>query len=156
MSDNKNSDFVQEWNKKIESGLEYRSKYSTIREWKAYREYYRGDWGNNVHRPSNRVFSNIKTLIPRTYFRNPAIVVTPRHPRFSASARVLEALDNWLIGELNVKYTIKRGIVDASLCGVGPIKLGFDSEFGYIPSQAVGTNSETLKHISRKTGAEIE
>jgi hypothetical protein len=75
---------------------------------------------------------------------------------FAWPARVLEAVDNWLIQETMIKLTMKRSSLQAYLCGTGPIKLGYDSEYGYTPSQGVDENTSTITQHGRKTGDLIE
>lgn len=156
MTSKKISDFVQTWTSKIDQGLEYRTKFSSYNDWPSYRDYYRGNWGPNVKRPCNRIYSNIKALIPQVYFRTPSVVVTPLREEYSQTSRIVEAVDNWLIRELALKYTIKRTIPDTSICGTGVIKLGYDSEFGYIPQQAVLSDGETMTQVDRKGKGQIE
>ena len=38
--------------------------------------------------------------------------------------------------------------MDSFQCGVGPIKLGYDSQFGYIAEQAVGEGGETVTQVA--------
>lgn len=149
------NDFVNEWTSKIDSGLKYRKKFSSEDHWRKWREQYRGKWNSRII-PINRVFSMGRSLLPRVYFRTPSVMVTPLRPEFEAHSRVVEAIDNYLIRELNLKYAIKKACLDSYLCGTGPIKLGYDSEFGFIPRQAVDTDTGTITQVSTKTGDQIE
>jgi hypothetical protein len=89
-------------------------------------------------------------LMPRVYFRAPRVVVTPSRPDLIWHAKVVEALDNLLIKEVMLKQTLKQSALDSYLSGVGPIKLGYDSEFGYLPSQAVTQDGETVTQVDKK------
>lgn len=147
--------FVSNWEKQIKFGIKYRDKYSSYKKWKIYRQYYRGAWDKKIL-PVNTVFSFIRGMIPKTYFRNPGVAVTALRPEMVWPSRVVESVDNYLIGELALKGQLKKSILHGALCGIGPIKLGYDSEFGFLPSQAVTENSETATQLSKKTGEEIE
>ena len=152
---------LEKWLTDIKLGVKYKEKTSGCKHWKTYKDYYRGNYEddeNPLHNMVviNRVFSYIKSAIPRVYFRSPAINITARRPEFSGHARVVEALDNWLIPETGLKQTLKSAILDAFLCGIGIIKLGYDSEFGYNPEQVVDKNSGTVTQVGTKTADKVE
>jgi len=145
--------FVNDWMTQVRAGVDYRKKYSTRENWDKYRKYYRGQWAEGIV-PINKMFSYGRTLIPKVYFRAPRVTVTTTQPGLIWHAKVVEALDNLLIKEMMLKYTLKRSALDSFQCGVGPIKLGYDSEFGYIPEQAVGDGGETVTQVSTKESGE--
>lgn len=149
----KPSEFVTGWKNQIESGLEYRKKYSTFNKWSAYRQYYRGNWAPGII-PINKIFSYGRLLLPRVYFRAPRVTITAMHPDLVAHASVLETVDNHLIQTILLKEIIKGAILDGFLCGVGPIKLGYDSEFGYHPEQAVLDAGETITQLAKDKESE--
>lgn len=142
------NEYVSDWMAQIKAGIEYRKKYSTRAKWDIYRKYYRGQWAPGLV-PINKIFSYGRMLMPRVYFRAPRITVTPSRPDLIYHAKVVEALDNLLIKEVMLKQTLKMAILDSYLCGIGPIKLGYDSEFGYIPEQDATGSGETATQISR-------
>lgn len=146
---------VDHWTSEIDAGKAYRKKYSTEKMWPEWRKMYRGIWPKNIV-PVNRIFSFGRALIPRVYFRIPRVVVTATHPSLEWHARVVESLDNMLIRETLLKKTLKRGILDSYLSGVGPIKLGYDSEFGFLPDQATMPDNETVTQVGVKSGDRIE
>lgn len=147
--------FITFWNEQIEGGKKYMKKYSTQPKWKEWRQHYRGDWNANVI-PVNRTFSYGRTMIPRVYFRAPRVSITAARPEFVGHAIVLEAVDNMLIQALNLKKTLKSAILQAFLSGTAPIKLGYDSEFGYLPEQAIDQDTATATQLSRKEKRMIE
>ncbi len=149
---------ASKWMDEIKAGEKYRDTYSKSKQYPDYRKYYRGDWANNVV-PTNRIFSFGRGLIPQVYFRNPRVTCTATRPDLVAHAMVVEAIDNWLIKELKLKQVIKRAILHAYLCGTAPVKLGYDSEFGYNPLQAVDQDTSTITQIGRSgesKGKDIE
>lgn len=148
-------EFVNEWLSRIKSGQEFRKKYSTYNSWKDYRDMYRNKWDEKIL-PINKIFSYGRMLIPRIYFNAPRVSVTAKHPQMVIHARVVEAIDNMLIQETMLKTTLKRSCLDAYLCGIGPIKLGYDSEFGYMPEQGTGDDGATVTQVSQKDGERIE
>ena len=143
------------WMSEIKGGLDYRKKYSTRDRWDDFRKYYRGQWAAGLI-PVNKIFSFGRMLIPKVYFRAPRVTVTPTKPDMIWHAKVVESIDNTLIRETFLKNTLKRSALDGYLCGVGPIKLGYDSQFGYIPEQAAGDDGATVTQVSKKEGDRIE
>ena len=141
------SKYVGDWMDQIKSGLRYRKKYSTRNSWSKYRKYFRGQWASALV-PINKTFSYGRTMMPKVYFRAPRVSITPTHPDMMFHARIVEALDNLLIQNLYLKHTMKMSALDSYLSGVGCIKLGYDSEFGFNPSQAIADGSETLTQFS--------
>lgn len=154
-------DFVNEWMERINLGIKYKQKFSDCSRWPVWRAWYRNEYEEDAALnldayTVNRIFSYIKSSIPRIYFRTPSISVTARRPEFAAHARVVETLDNWLVLETCIKDELKSCILDAHLTGIGFLKLGYDSEFGFLPGQAVGENKETVNQYGVKTGERIE
>lgn len=144
-----------EWTHKIRMGEEFRKSYSSFKDWDNYRKMYRNKWDENIL-PVNKIFSYGRMLIPRVYFNSPRISTTAAHPGLVAHARVVEAIDNMLIRETMVKQTLKKSSLDSFLCGPGPIKLGFDSEYGYMPEQSTDDDGSTVTQHSKKDGRRIE
>jgi len=147
--------FVNGWVERIKAAQKFRKKHSHIKDWRDYRKYYRGQWKTDVL-PVNRIFSYGRSLIPQVYFRSPRVVVTATRPELVPHARVVEAVDNHLIREAFLKQTLKTSILTTYLTGTGPIKLGYDSEHGYTPAQAVDADSGTMTQHGTKEGRKIE
>lgn len=150
------SEFVKDWVAQVDLGLRARKKFSTIENWHKWRQQYRGDFG------SSRIFLNLpysigKSLIPRVYFKVPRIAVTARLPEYAAHARVVEALDNWLIQEITLKQALKKSAYDSYCCGTGVLKLGYDSEYGFVPDKAdPNEDYESVTQYSMKSKRKIE
>jgi hypothetical protein len=153
MSTPKN-EFADNWMEAIKHGVSYREKYSTCKHWDSYRKYYRGQWAAGLL-PVNKFFSYGRMLVPRVYFRAPRVCVTATRPDMVFHARVVEELDNLLIRELMLKYTLKMSVLDAFISGVGPIKLGYDSQYGYLPDQAITEDGETATQVSRSDSTRL-
>ena len=149
---------VDYWTDEIKAGEKYRDTYSKSKHFSDYRKMYRGDWNTSVV-PVNRIFSFGRSLIPQVYFNAPRVVCTATRPDLVAHSMVIEAIDNWLIKELRLKQTIKRAILHTYYAGTAPVKLGYDSEFGYNPLQAVDTDTATATQVATKKkeqGRQIE
>jgi hypothetical protein len=149
------SEFINHWTSQIKAGQKYMKKYSSRDKWSAYRDMYRGMWNESIV-PVNKVFSYGRALIPQVYFHQPHVTITARRPEFRQHAKVLEAVDNWLIQECMLKQTLKKGALDAYLCGISPIKLGYDSEYGFVPSQSVDRDMSTASQYGSKEARRIE
>lgn len=153
MNEEKRKEFVTEWMGRIKAGIDYRQKYSTYDKWANFRKMYRNQWDPGVE-PVNKIFSYGRTLVPRVYFKAPRVTVTASRPDLVIHAKVVEAIDNMIIREVMLKETLKSSILDSFLCGVGPIKLGYDSEFGYLPEQAIGEDGDTVTQVSSEGDAD--
>lgn len=121
------------WKEEIRAGVRYRTLYGKAKDWQVYKNMYRGFWGKGVV-PVNIIYAIGRSLVPQIYFRNPKVSIEAKMPGFTAHAMVLERIDNYLIKETQLKYQMKSNALDAYLCGVGPMVLGYDSEYGFNPS----------------------
>lgn len=126
---------VSEWRELIAEGEKYRERFGRSKDWRRWWGYYRGEWEQETALPVNMIFAFARSLIPRLYFRNPRVVVTPLQPGRYLQAKVLERVDNLIIREIGVKQALKAAALDAFLYGTGIIKRGYDSEFGFDPEQ---------------------
>ena len=161
MQNNQHKEFTVEWMGKIKASIRYRQKFirygnrSQKQVFEDSRKYYRGDWKNDII-PVNRIFSFGRSLIPSIYFRSPRVAVTATKPELTLHARVVETVDNWLIKQTKLKKTLKTAALHAYLCGYGPIKLGYDSEFGYNPEHAVDDDEATITQVGKTDNRNIE
>lgn len=128
MKDHKSS--IDKWRDEVKLAEKYKEKYGKSKRWDTWTDMYRNDWDNKIL-PVNQIFSTGRTLIPRIYFRNPRIVVTPTRPDMWVQSRIVEAVDNWLLSRIGMKKQMKRIVLDAYLYGTGIGKSGYDSEYGY-------------------------
>ncbi|GAG12027.1 unnamed protein product, partial [marine sediment metagenome] len=133
-----------DWPDLIEQGIRYKKEFGDSERWGVYRDYYRGAFagfaglGEGDILPYNITFGMARATIPRVYFRNPYINVSPRLSSAGAGldvqARLVESVDNWLIQEMNVKTAMKEGVLDAFFTDRAIWKIGYDSQYGYRPS----------------------
>ena len=88
--------------------------------------YYREQFGTEGDEPLNMVFHVIRSLVPNLVMRNPMSAVTTEIAEYKLYAYLLGlALDN-LNGQLKLKYTIRRALVD-SLFAMGIVKTGLSA-----------------------------
>lgn len=118
------------WLEQVKAAEEFRKKRAYEALWDTWRSYYRGNWKSNVL-PVNLFFSFLRATIPRVYFRNPAVSVSPGMPGFleMAFSQVTNRIDNKLIRQMALKGELKLIIQDAWLFGTGVGKLGFGSVY---------------------------
>jgi len=134
------------WMEQVRAGVEFRKKYAVEARWNTWRSYYRGQWKSGIM-PVNLFFSMLRTVVPRVYFRNPSISVTPEMPGMEAAvfARILERVDNKLLRQMGAKKELKRVVQDGYLFGTGSLKLGFGSVYQPTPSEGVTGEPVTAK-----------
>ncbi len=144
------------WLEQIKKGIEDRDKWTYQSNWNRWRDYYRGNWRANVM-PVNLFFMMIRTIVPRIYFRNPSISVSPAKPGFMnmAFARMLERADNKMIKQMRLKQQMKKIIQDTFMFGTGFGKLGFGGRF--VPSQfgedeVLNKDGERLEFVNHAMG----
>jgi len=126
------ADQLTYWKSQIRRGIAYQEKFAEKKRWKDYYNYYWGKYKSDVY-AVNKVFSMLRSLIPRVYFRNPRLIVSPKRPEFEMRAVVVQAVNNLLIKELMMKETTKKIIQDAFFCNRGIVKIGYDRQYGSIP-----------------------
>jgi hypothetical protein len=139
-------DKLDDWDKAIDLGIEYRKKYGYSDSWQTYKNYYRGEFPTATGTkllPYNITYSMARTLIPNLYFRNPYVTLSPRFKmgtqlRMDVHAKIVEAVDNWLLQEMSVKREMKTGALDSFFCNRAIWKIGYDSQFGFVPSKTEG------------------
>lgn len=135
----------QWWLATIRKSTTYRDKYTYKARWGDWRNYYRGQWNQGVM-PDNLFFKMMRTMIPRVYFRNPQVSITPRKGKEGQSdyvvlAALVERLDNTLIDQMKFKQTMKSCVQDAFMFGTGIFKHGYGGEFNPTPELAQDTGA---------------
>ena len=159
---------VDAWIENITAGMNYKEKYGDSKSWSTYTEYGRGNFGGYKHDtsllPYNITYAMEKGLIPEVYFRNPYVTVSPRFGSgFDMQAKIVEAIDNWIINEIGLKDEIKLACRDAYYCGRGIIKVGYDGLGSDKKTANNGVNRKIadilgfpLSHTSKNGGERTE
>lgn len=167
MATNRND--IEDWVDRVEAGVRYKETYGNSKNWHTYRDYGRGKFANYTSSasatgtlPYNLVYAHEKSLVPNIYYRNPYVSVSPRYqPGFDIHAKVVEAVDNWIIGEIGVKAQMKTSIKDAYYCNRGILKVGYDSLDGVSQTlsmrQKVANLMDTpISQLGKKRGERVE
>lgn len=120
------SDELKDWQEKLNSGLNYLELDGRVDKWKRNRDYYENKYPDGVI-SVNLVFSIGRALVPNLYFKMPTIVNLPTKPGLQQEAKILEAIDSWLIRRLGMKQQIKLGILDSYLTNLAIFKFGYNT-----------------------------
>jgi len=104
------------WLDQIRAGEEFRKKYAMEERWDTWRAYYRGQWAPGIL-PFNFFFTLMRAIVPRVYFKNPSISISPAKPGIlnAVFAQLLERIDNKLFYHMKMKKQIKKMIQDGFL-----------------------------------------
>lgn len=147
---------VDEWNHELDRGLEFRRKYGAEDSWAENEQLFYQQREFNDNSGPNIIFSNGDTFLSSVTVPYPYISLTPQ--RFDAveGCKVVERIDNQLLESMNVPGAVEDACLNAYLWGVGFLKIGFDSEFGYDPKlEAMKDTGLTLTQVDDK-GNRIE
>ena len=155
MSTGKASSTLKQMQDNVREGIRYRTLYGQSKQWRGYKNMYRGFWQKGVV-PVNIMFSIARSIVPQVYFRNPRVSVFPTMPGFGLHALLLERLDNYLIKETGLKKEMKSGVIDCFFTGRGPGIIGYDSEYGFNPSFAADEFEDSSLSTFNKKGDRIE
>ncbi len=117
---------VSYWEAQIHAGEEFRKKFAYEAEWDKWRAFYRGNWSPGIM-PVNLFYMYVRSIVPRTYFRDPTVSISPAKPGGInlLFARLLERVDNKMIKRMKFKQHMKGVVQDTFLLGTGVPKLGF-------------------------------
>jgi len=154
---------VQWWRDRIDLGIKWRWRTSGKNDghWMRYKAYYRGDWEQqdrlfgeqgidiDSYLPTNRVFSYIRSTLPKIYFRNPGIFISKGLIVNGVDdAEIIQEGATYLTKELALKKEIKRTILNTLLLGTGVEKLGYGSIYA-AGVEAAEEADRRLEHASR-------
>ncbi len=118
------------WMIQIRNGIKFRKDYAEQAKWDTWRKMYRGKW-NSTTLPVNIFFKMARTIVPRVYFRNPSISITPGQPGMLnwAFAQLLERVDNAMIRKMKLKKYLKRAVGNTWFFGTGIPKVGYGATY---------------------------
>lgn len=121
------------WVGEVDRGKKFRAERAHQAEWARWRRWYRGEWDASTL-PSNVYYKLIRTLIPRVYFRNPSVSITPSKPGVEnyLLSKLIERADNKLYDTMGVKEQMKRAVQNGIMFGTGAMGLGYGAQ--YTPS----------------------
>jgi hypothetical protein len=140
------------WIREINKGRSFRKTYAQEERWDDWRRWYRGQWRRGIL-PSNIYFKMLRTLVPRVYYRNPSVSITPKKPGFDQLllAKLLERADNTLIDLMGVKKQMKRAVLWSTMFGTSGLRLGYGAEFTPTPDAFETSDPDTgSKRMKRR------
>lgn len=122
------------WSAQIRAGIKYRKNFAYEDNWPQWRSYYRGQFNRNVL-PAHVMFKMARTIVPRTYFRNPQVSVQSSKPGMEnlVFAHILNRVDNKMLRRMKVKQQAKRIVQNTFMFGTGFGKLGFGAQYTPVP-----------------------
>lgn len=140
---------VRKWNDKISSARKWRDEICTKRRWKEMIQEAKGQWStlDNLDvsvLPINLIFAYIKTELPSLYIKDPHIKINPKNKTSISTAKVLEAVINYIWYYKKIKREIKKAIIDALIIGHAWFKTGYTGTFGSI-EDGLGGVVETVE-----------
>ena len=147
---------VDQWFTELDRALEYRRKYGLEDKWHELEGLMYSVHPSQNHSAPNIIMETGDAILSAMSVPYPYITVTPRRRDFVQQAPTVERVDNTLLWELDIPDEFEMAILNAFLMGVGIMKIGFDSEFGYNPKFDVQPDAGmTLTMLDRK-GRAIE
>jgi hypothetical protein len=142
---------LEYWKEEIRKARLYLDHKNRINKWKDYRKWYRNEYPESMV-SVNKVFGIGRAMVPQLYFKAPTILVRPRKPNASQQAKILEAIDAWLIDHMGLKSQIKYMILDAFQVNIGVIKFGYHS----IGTELPPPSDEATEGVAEMLGAQPE
>ena len=121
----------EDWTEELNEAIRYQRDYGFRDKWPELEALYLNAYNPNAQGP-NLIASSGDTLLSSLTVPFPKAVVRSSEGDFVA-ARVVEAVDNGLLDSMKVRREVEGMVLDAYLYGVGIMKIGFDSEFGWSP-----------------------
>ena len=154
------------WLEQIKLALKYRARKAHSNDWSLYRDLYSGNFTDTYAikakgiLPVNIIFSMARKTIPNVVLGIPKVVVTGLQPGTSIKAELVERVDNILFSKLHFVRHIRRAALDAFITGIGVLKRGFDSRYGFDALEylsghdtTVGPKGQRLEQLaSHKSG----
>lgn len=141
---------VARWLDKVSSSRKWREQISKDHRWKELIHEYKGHFSQIQNAldinilPINLIFAYVKTEIPSLYIRDPHIKINAKNKTSVKTAKVLEAIINYIWKYKKLKREIKKCILDCLLVGHGWLKTGYTGEFGTI-EDGDGGITETIE-----------
>jgi hypothetical protein len=126
------------WIGQIAKGKKFRKQYAHQDRWNDWRRWGRGEWRGGIL-PTNIYFKMVRTLVPRTYFRNPSVSISQTQPGMDEMmlAKLLERVDNKLLDVMKMKEQMKRAVLHGVMFGTGGLRRGYGAEFSPTPADIV-------------------
>jgi len=137
---------LRKWRTLIKAGETERDRLIYKERHKLWLQWYESNFADKIY--LNLVFPYVRSLIPRVYFRNPQVSVSPVYPGTEHLAMVLEHVDNELIERMNIKAVFRKAILEIPFKGTAVFKIGYGSE--WLPPTITGEESDHMDSKGRK------
>jgi hypothetical protein len=151
---------VDEWTDEINYGLKYRQKYGNEKAWADLEAIFYNVHNSQMNSGPNIIFSTADALLSELLTPKPYLTSKARHPEFINGARLQESVDNTLIDDMGMRAEVEGMTLNAYIFGVGVLKIGFDSEYGWDPKHDLQGKKNpagaTLTQFDPATGRLIE
>ncbi|KKL91157.1 hypothetical protein LCGC14_1897510, partial [marine sediment metagenome] len=142
-----------EWEDALNAGLEYRYIYGKEQFWHRNEQMF-----YNTHptlaavSAPNIIMATGDSLLSRLVVKRPSPIILARSEEAVSRVRILETLDKDFTTDLKIRQAVEDAVLSSFLFGVGFLKYGYDSEFGFSPKfDALGGQAGfTLTQFNRK------
>jgi hypothetical protein len=140
---------AQTWLDAISAGLEFRQIFGLEDTWtdleaKFFSVSAAKDVGPNL------IASKGDTIVSALAVPSVEVQVEPRFEKVVDAAPVVQSFANAMLNGLHVDDEMEEGLTDAFLFGVGFLKIGFDSEWGYDPTKSIPGVGGTLTQYDKE------
>ncbi len=149
----------EEWFAELDRGLEYRRRFGLEDMWGQHESIYYNVHESMMNDGPNIFMSQGDAMLSMLTVPTAAIKVKPTKPEEVEPAPLVESLSNKFLRDLNIAQEVDRSALHAYLFGVGIIKTGYDSEWGYDPSLDIAGKLQfgmTLSQLNRSGDRRIE
>jgi hypothetical protein len=114
------------WEAQIKRGLAQRAKWGFEDRWVDIKKYYENRWANQLEPRFNLIYMFGASMIPALVFQAPSIINTARRPEFNYWANFFDSIDNWWVGESEMKSVMEDAVLSGFLYNCAAIQLGYD------------------------------
>jgi len=149
---------VEDWLVEIEDGLEFRRRYGLEERWSKFESlFYNVNESSDIPGP-NIVAAHGDALLSNLTVPNPYVSLEACDVGLVDKVKILERIDNNIIYDIGMAEEIENALTHAFIWGVGIIKIGYDSEFGWDQaiSSMIDPDKETSLSQFDKKGRRIE
>lgn len=130
---------ASEWIEEIDSGLQFRRQYGQEDSWRDLEILFYNLLGSGLG--PNLIASTADSLLSMLTVPFPSINISALREEYVRSAPIVQAVDSNLMQELNIPAQVELACFHAFLWGRGILKIGYDSEFGFDPTQDIGLDT---------------
>jgi len=142
----KYKDTADAWNERITEALNFRRTHGLEGVWFMLEAMYSNLKNSGAEFGPNIIMEMADAIVSRLGVGNPSIGVSPsvRDPRSLETYPIVQAIDNWLVSELNMSEIMQDVILHAFLWPRGILKIGYDSEWGFDEAFDLGSSDDPI------------